>query len=190
MKRFAPVCLLAAVMSVAVMLLAGCGGPDKNEIPAPQKAISYVCENCGHQFGIPTDTPPKQRVFPPFVCPKCGERTAVEVSYYEERDTGKLIEYSRTKWTDEQIRFMERYVQETPEEELAVATPEMEMERRHMPPLVKYPSHPGSDHWFNPMRQPELDRPITGERERFRSMVPRFPKDWPIVEASELKQWK
>ena len=186
MKRLMIVLTVACVVggAAAVVWLPGCNGGSSNRPRAP-KAQAYVCESCGHKFGVPNDIPVKQRLYPPIVCPKCGKQTAVRAYVYTPRGGGEPVIYKYEKYTDKQIDAMIKYRDQTPVEQLEFEDPETIISSGGDSSLLRYADE---EKWFNPAREPSKDRPFTKPQKRFRPIIPVFPKDWPVEKPENLKQ--
>jgi len=187
-------CPITALAVVAVCsTLLGCAGADKGALASqqgtegirPPKAQAYVCEGCGYRFGVPFDLPVRQQVFPPIVCPKCGRREAVRAYLYLPRDGGQAVLYRYEKYREDQILWMTEYRDTTPEERLMLEPPEVALAAEGEAQLTRYAD---SDAWFSPTERPEKLRPFADMMGRFKSPIPVFPADWPVVSRKKLRQ--
>ena len=187
MTRFAKWPLLVGLLGAVAVLgvLAGCNGDAQNDRPRAPKAQAYLCEACGYGFGVPMNVPLKERLFPPMVCPKCKERTAVRATFYIPKDGGKPVLYKLTKYTDEQVKKMETYRDAIEEEHQGEQDPEGILAELGESAMEKYPDQ---DKWFSPGKNPNLVKPFSEIRAKFKHIIPMFPEDWPVVPRDELKQ--
>jgi len=186
MKRLITVLTVACVVAgtMGVVWLAGCNGSNSDRPKAP-KAQAYLCESCGHKFGMSLSIPVKQKLFPPIVCPKCGKRTAVRAYLYVPKGGGEPVIYRYEKYTDKQIEAMEKYRDSTPVEQLQFEDPETIFAMEQDAPLMKYADE---DKWFNPAKEPAKSRPFSELQTRFKNIIPVFPESWPIEKRDNLKQ--
>lgn len=189
-KWMGAVGVLVLAATAGALLLAGCNGGGGKGIPKSPKATSYLCEECKYVFGIPTDTPMTERIYPPMVCPQCSKRAAVQAFYYEPKAGGKPDLYKMLKYSDEQIRAFEAYIKSLPADSKNAPSPEEALAAEGFQTLEKYP---GTDKWLRTWGdKPEGRPPLTALneiRDKYKSIIPVFDKDWPIKEAKEIKQW-
>lgn len=176
---------LAAVASIA--LLNGCGGSDANRPKLP-KATSYYCESCQYIFGIPTDTPIRERVYPLMVCPKCGKRTVAQAFYYTPKAGGKPELYKLMKYSDDQIRAFEAYIKSQPVDSTEFMSPD---EALALEGIQTYDKFAGTDKWLRTWGAEPESRPnqLQEMRSKFKSIITVFDPEWPIMPATEVKQW-
>lgn len=180
-----------AILAAALVPLAGCGKGKEREIKAP-KAQTHHCESCGVDFGVTFDREAvKKQVYPPFVCPKCGKRTAVRSILLMPKEGTEAVVYCYEKYSDEQIRQLEKIRNEIPEEQLVRGeSPEgilnVEMGEAGGP-MIKYP---GSDRWLSPAnpQDRQLFKPFDDRVKNYKSFMPIFPEGWPTYEWDDLKQ--
>lgn len=187
--RWMSVVGMVALATGAVML-AGCGDDGKANRPKTPKATSYLCESCKYVFGMPTDTPMRERRYPLMVCPECGKRSVVQAFYYEPKAGGEPELYKVLKYTDEQIKAFEAYLKSVPADDPNVPSPEEVMAVEGIKTMEKYP---GTDKWLRTWGDSPESRPtqtfLTEVREKYKSIIQVFDSKWPIREATEIKQW-
>jgi hypothetical protein len=185
--------LMPAAVALAVVGLtlwaAGCGKSEPKIKMA--KAEAYHCENCQHVFGVPFGLSPSEKLFPPIVCPKCSQRTAVRASYYTPKGGGAPELYRLWRYTDKQIRICEKYIKSLPEDSHAPSIEEV-MGSEQTEQEIKYPSK--GNKWLKAWGQSQQGMAMYEElnemKARFKSTVEVFDPEWPIYEREDLKQWK
>jgi hypothetical protein len=184
----------ALVLAAAATVLAGCnGGP--GDRPQSPKAVVYMCEETGELFGIPVDLAGDEELFPPIVCPTTGKRTAVRATFYRRKSDGQPELYKLEKYTDDQIRRLERLQKSIPPEQREDVDPEGQLGSEGEGPMVKYPREENPQ-W----RTPRPDQPVKNPQaelkemqERYQNLMTVVPYDDPkwtkIYKREELSQW-
>jgi DNA-directed RNA polymerase subunit RPC12/RpoP len=196
--RIGTVGILVLAMAAGALLLTGCG-KKRSEGPKLPEAISFKCEKCGHIFGIATDTPQAERKFPPVVCPKCGERAAVQAYFYEPKAGGPPELYRLFKYSDKQIKEYEdtikRLIAEH-EQDPRNPTPDQKPPDSDVPvggEIETYEKYVDTD-WLQTWGEKAQGRATKQNddelRAKYKSLTPVFDPSWPIVEAKDIKQWK
>jgi len=150
--------------------------------PARRKAQAYICEETSQKFGVPLEA----KVYPPIQNPTTGKRTLVRAHVHVPKGGGEPKALWYSKFTDQQIKFMEDYARKARPEELENNSPEGELASQNEGPLIKRPG----GRWITyqeRLENPELDPSVRKEAQDYREI---FPDDWgEILEEDRIKQW-
>ena len=172
------------VLIVTIILVTGidCGGnKPKIEGYVVRKAQAYQCEETGERFGLPLGA----KVFPPIVNPKTGKRTLVRAHVFISKTSGepKVLWYE--KFTDEQIKAMEKYVKNTPPEIIADMPPDTILSEQTDGPLIKKPG----GQWTT-FRQRLDDPRLEPDTSDAKTIFEVYPENWgKILKPEQIKQW-
>ena len=177
--------IIFGVLVLAAVLILVIGGPGKDDNDRQEdwrrKAQAYICEKTDQKFGVPLEA----KVYPPIQNPTTGERTLVRAHVHVPKGGGEPKALWYSKFTDQQIKFMEDYARKARPKELENMPPEGELASQNQGPLIKRPG----GRWITYQERqenPKLEPDIRKEAQNFREV---YPDDWgEILQEDRIKQ--